>query len=158
MNMEEIKIRDLKREDLKDATNLVMRLKKFNSEHDPLFNVSPDLEKNVTAYLESAIKLETRDVLVADYNGKIVGAIMGEIIDRPFYIPDKELRITEIYLLPEFRKGGLGRKLLDALVVREKGKGCGMITVEFPTENLLGHKFYTSLGMRGIQSIYGKKL
>lgn len=156
--MEEIKIRDLKKEDLKSAANLVMRLKKFNSEHDPLFNVSEDLEKNVTGYLESAIELDTKDVTVADLNGKIVGLIMGEVLDRPFYHPNKELRVTEIYLLPEYRKGGLGKKLLDALIEREKGKHCDVLTVEFPTENLLAHKFYTRQGMRGILSIYGKKL
>ncbi len=158
MKMEEIEIRDLKIEDVKDASNLVMRLKKFNSEHDPLFNVSTDLETNVPKYLQSAIKLETRDVLVAAFKGKIVGVIMGEILERPFYQPRKELRVTEIYLLPEYRKGGLGKKLLNALVDKEKGKGCDMITVEFPTENLLAHKFYTGLGMRSILSIYGRKL
>jgi Acetyltransferases len=97
-------------------------------------------------------------VLVADFKGKIVGAVMGEILDRPFYQPEKELRITEIYLLPEFRKGGLGKKMLDALVAKEGKKGCNIITVEFPSENLLAHKFYTGLGMRSILSIYGKKL
>lgn len=157
MIMEEIKIRDLKRDDLQDASNLVMRLKRFNSEHDPLFTISADLEKNVLEYLESAIDLETRDVLVADFNGKVVGLIMGEILDRPFYLPGKELRITEIYFLPEYRKRGLGKKLLDALIVRENRKNCGVITVEFPTENLLAHKFYTGLGMRRIISVYGKK-
>ncbi len=156
--MEEIRIRDLRKEDLKDATNLVVRLKKFNSEHDPLFSVSPDLEKNVAEYLESAIKMETRDVLVADYKKKIVGVIMGEILNRPFYQPGKELRVTEIYLLPEFRKSGLGKRMLDVLIEKEKGKSCNIVTVEFPSENLLAHKFYTSLGMRSILSIYGKKL
>lgn len=156
--MEEIKIRELKKEDIREASNLVIRLKKFNSEHDPLFNVSAELEKNVTEYLESAIELETRDVLVADSSGKIVGAIMGETLERPFYQPGKELRVTEIYLLPEFRKHGLGKKLIDALIEREKSKGCDMITVEFPTENLLAHQFYKSLEMRGILSVYGKKI
>ncbi|MCL4333243.1 MAG: GNAT family N-acetyltransferase [Candidatus Thermoplasmatota archaeon] len=156
--MEDVKIRELKKEDVRDAANLVMRLKRFNSEHDPLFTVSPDLEKNVIEYLESAIKLETRDVLVADFNGKIVGAIMGEILERPFYQPGKELRVTEIYLLPEYRKGGLGKRLLDSLVEKEGVKGCNILTVEFPSENLLAHKFYTGLGMRSIMSIYGKKL
>lgn len=41
---------------------------------------------------------------------------------------------------------------------REKKKGCTMLTVEFPTENLLAHKFYTSQGMRSIISIYGKTM
>ncbi|MEM0135269.1 MAG: GNAT family N-acetyltransferase, partial [Thermoplasmatales archaeon] len=66
--------------------------------------------------------------------------------------------VTEIYLLPEFRKGGLGKKLLEALIEKEKAKSCNIITVEFPSENLLAHKFYTSLGMRSILSIYGKKV
>jgi ribosomal protein S18 acetylase RimI-like enzyme len=133
-------------------------LKKFNSEHDPLFSISGDLEKNVTEYISSAIKLEDRDVLVADHDGKIVGVIMGEILNRPFYQPAKELRITEIYLLPEYRKTGLGKKLLDSLIEKEREKSCGVLTVEFPTENLLAHKFYTSQGMRSVISIYGKKL
>lgn len=153
-----IEIRELKQEDVKGASNLVIRLKKFNSEHDPLFSVSGDLEKNVAEYIISAIKLETRDVLVADNNGKVVGMIMGEVLDRPFYMPSKELRVTEIYILPEYRKTGLGKKLLDALLEKEKGKHCDVLTVEFPTENLLAHKFYNGQGMRSILSIYGKKL
>jgi ribosomal protein S18 acetylase RimI-like enzyme len=156
--MSEIKIRDLKEEDLKDTANLVIRLKKFNSEHDPLFVVTEGLEQKVTEYLSSAIRLDTRDVLVADNGGKIVGMIMGEIIERHFYEPLKELRVTEIYVLPEYRKSGLGRKLISSLIEKEKSKGCGMVTVEFPTENLLAHKFYTSQGMRSIISIYGKKI
>jgi ribosomal protein S18 acetylase RimI-like enzyme len=156
--MMKVNVRDLKQEDVKDASNLIIRLKKFNSEHDPLFSISEDIEKNVTEYLSNAIKLEDRDVLVADYDGKIVGVIMGEILDRPFYQPAKELRVTEIYLLPEYRKTGLGKKLLDTLIEKEKEKSCRVLTVEFPTENLLAHKFYTSQGMRSVISIYGKKL
>lgn len=156
--MMKIDIRDLKVEDLKEAANLVIRLKKFNSEHDPLFSLSEKLEENVKEYLNNSIKLETRDVLVADYNGKIVGLIMCEVLDRLFYVPEKELRVTEIYLLPEYRKMGLGKKLIDAIVEREREKGCEVLTVEFPTENLVAHKFYTGHGMRSILSIYGKKI
>ncbi|MEM0127629.1 MAG: GNAT family N-acetyltransferase [Thermoplasmatales archaeon] len=156
--MNEIKIRELREEDLKDVANLVVRLKRFNSEHDPLFIVTEDVEKRVLEYLSSAIRLDTRDVLVADADGKIAGMIMGEIIERHFYEPLKELMVTEIYILPEYRKAGLGRKLMDALIEKEKSKGCGMITVEFPTENLLAHKFYSSQGMRSIVSVYGKKI
>jgi ribosomal protein S18 acetylase RimI-like enzyme len=156
--MVKIDIRDLKVEDVREAANLVIRLKKFNSEHDPLFNLSEKLEENVNSYLNSAIKLETRDVLVADHDGKIVGLIMADIMDRLFYVPKRELRITEIYLLPEYRKMGLGKKLIDALIDKEKGKGCEVLTVEFPTENLVAHKFYTGQGMRSIISVYGKKI
>ncbi|MEM2615449.1 MAG: GNAT family N-acetyltransferase, partial [Thermoplasmatales archaeon] len=97
-------------------------------------------------------------VLVAEADGKIVGMIMGEIVERHFYEPLKELMVTEIYILPEFRKKGLGKKLMDSLIQKEKSKGCGIVTVEFPTENLLAHKFYSGQGMRSIISVYGKKI
>lgn len=152
----EIKIRDFEENDLKEATELVVRLKKFNSEHDPLFTLTEDLENAVMNYLKESITLETRDVLVAEDGGKIVGIIFAEIFDRLFYEPKREVRITEIYVLPAYRKKGLGKKLLDEMAEREKKKGCTILTVEFPTENLLAHKFYTSQGMRSIISIYGK--
>lgn len=157
MNME-IKIRDLKEDDVKDAANLIVRLKKFNSEHDPLFSLNEKIEESVLSYLRSAIKLETRDAMVADSYGKIVGIVMADVNDRIFYEPLKEVRITELYVLPEYRKGGLGRKLIDSIVEKEKKKGCSVLTVEFPTENLVAHKFYTGLGMRSIISVYGKKI
>ncbi|MEM2056403.1 MAG: GNAT family N-acetyltransferase [Thermoplasmatales archaeon] len=156
--MSDINIRDLREEDLNDVANLVVRLKRFNSEHDPLFSVTADLERKVLEYLSSAIRLDTRDVLVAEADGKIVGLIMGEIVERHFYEPLKELMVTEIYILPEFRKKGLGKKLMDSLIQKEKSKGCGIVTVEFPTENLLAHKFYSGQGMRSIISVYGKKI
>ncbi|MEM3428341.1 MAG: GNAT family N-acetyltransferase [Thermoplasmatales archaeon] len=156
--MSDINIRELREEDLNDVANLVVRLKRFNSEHDPLFSVTADLERKVLEYLSSAIRLDTRDVLVAEADGKIVGMIMGEIVERHFYEPLKELMVTEIYILPEFRKKGLGKKLMDSLIQKEKSKGCGIVTVEFPTENLLAHKFYSGQGMRSIISVYGKKI
>ncbi|MGC8663860.1 MAG: GNAT family N-acetyltransferase, partial [Thermoplasmata archaeon] len=135
-----------------------VRLKKFNSEHDPLFALAEDLDNTVMKYLRESITLDTRDVLVADEEGKIVGILLAEIIDRGFYQPQKEVRITELYVLPAYRKKGLGKKLIDEIINKEKNKGCGILTVEFPTENLLAHKFYTSQGMRSIISVYGKSL
>lgn len=156
--MEDINIRELKEEDLDQVVNLVLRLKKFNSEHDPLFTLSEKVEDRISEYLTNSIKLETRDTLVADFGGKIVGVIMCEIIDRRFYIPRKELRITEVYILPEYRKRGLGKRMIDTTIEKHRIDCCDVLTVEFPTENLLAHKFYEGRGMRSILSVYGKRL
>ena len=154
----EIKIRDLEENDLKEATDLVVRLKKFNSEHDPLFALTEDLDNVVMKYLKESITMDSRDVLVAEEEGKIVGIVLAEIVDRLFYQPLKEVRITELYVLPAYRKKGLGKRLIDEIAKKEKKKGCNIITVEFPNENLLAHKFYTSQGMRSIICVYGKML
>ncbi|MEM3312276.1 MAG: GNAT family N-acetyltransferase, partial [Thermoplasmata archaeon] len=91
-------------------------------------------------------------------NGKIVGIILGEIRDRIFYEPRREIRVRDIYLLPHYRKRGLGKKLFEEIEKSVKGKGVDIITVEFPDENLLAHKFYSSLGLRSLMCIYGKAI
>ncbi len=154
----EIKIRELEEKDLNEATNLISRLKRFNAEHDTLFSLNENLEDIVKKYLKESISLKERDALVAEDNGKIVGIIMVEIIDRLFYKPKNEARITEIYILPEYRKKGLGGKLINEIITRETKKGCMILTVEFPSENLVAHKFYTGKEMRSIISVYGKSL
>jgi len=154
----EIKIRELKEKDIDESANLISRLKRFNAEHDTLFSLNENLEDIVKKYLKDSMGLKERDALVAEDNGKIVGIIMVEIIDRLFYKPRNEARITEIYILPEYRKKGLGRKLIDEIIAREAKKGCMILTVEFPSENLLAHKFYTGQEMRSIISVYGKSL
>ncbi len=151
-------IREIKTGDVDAVTKLIVRLKKFNSEHDPLFDLSDKVEDHVREYVNNAIEKETRDIIVAEAGGKIVGLVAGDILDRSFYKPEKELRITELYILPEYRKTGLGRKLIETLIQREKKKGCEVLTVEFPTENLVATKFYAGQGMRSVISVYGKKI
>ncbi len=152
----DILIRELKEQDIDEATSLLLRLKKFNSEHDPLFNLDENIEEEVKKYLKQAVREQFRDAFVAESKGKIVGLILADIVDRLFYSPRKEVRVTDIYVLPEFRKKGLGSRLLHELAQIEKKKGCSVITVEFPTENLVATKFFKGEGMRSIISIYGK--
>ncbi|MEM3977134.1 MAG: GNAT family N-acetyltransferase [Thermoplasmata archaeon] len=154
----EIKIRNMEEKDLKEATDLIMRLKKFNAEHDPLFTTTEDLMDNVMDYLKKTINNEEMEALVAEDNGKIVGMMLGEIRDRIFYEPRREIRVRDIYLLPHYRKRGLGKKLFEEIEKSVKGKGVDIITVEFPDENLLAHKFYSSLGLRSLMCIYGKAI
>ena len=154
----EIKIRNMEEKDLKEATDLIMILKKFNAEHDPLFTTTEDLMDNVMDYLKKTINNEEMEALVAEDNGKIVGIILGEIRDRIFYEPRREIRVRDIYLLPHYRKRGLGKKLFEEIEKSVKGKGVDIITVEFPDENLLAHKFYSSLGLRSLMCIYGKAI
>ncbi|MGC8585656.1 MAG: GNAT family N-acetyltransferase [Thermoplasmata archaeon] len=154
----DIKIRKIEEKDVEQTKSLLIRLKRFNSEHDPLFNLSSDIENVVKNYIVDSLKRTDIDIFIAEYSGKIVGVIIASIYDRKFYVPEKEVRIMDLYVLPEFRKKGLGRSLLEHVANYEKEKGCSILTVEFPSENLLAHKFYTSMGMRSLISIYGKTL
>jgi ribosomal protein S18 acetylase RimI-like enzyme len=156
--MGDIKIRKIEEKDLRETGELIVRLKRFNAEHDPLFTITDDIERNVMEYLKNSIKGEDREVLIAEDNGKIIGVILGEIRDRLFYEPRREIRVRDIYILPHYRKRGLGKMMIDELEKRVKGKGVDIITVEFPNENLLAHKFYTALGMRSLICVYGKSL
>ncbi len=95
-------------------------------------------------------------MVVAEDNGKVVGFIKADIRERTFYEPRMEGNIVEFYLLPEYRRRGVGANLLDYTVklLKEKAE---IITAEFPTLNEIAVEFYTKLGFRGIISVYARE-
>lgn len=153
IGIEEIKIREIRPEDVNAVAELVVRLKRLNEEFDPLLKVRDDVFNQAKKYIESAMASENSLILVADRNGKIVGVVKVDIQDRIFYEPKVEGTIRELYVLPEFRRRGLAKRLIETAIEKLKGK-IGLITAEFPTMNEIAVNFYNKLGFRGIISTY----
>ena len=76
--------------------------------------------------------------------------------DRIFYEPRREGAIVEFYILPEFRRGRLGRDLFNGAVERLEKRGAVLITAEFPSQNEIAKKFYTKLGFRSLTNVYAR--
>jgi len=151
-------IREAEMGDAEDIAKMMARLKKLNEEFETQFKVVDDLDKRAFDYTKKTIESEKSIVTVAEINGKIGGFIKADIISRIFYQPEREIRITDFYIMPEFRRNGLGKKILTDLSERATRDGIKMITAEFPALNLIGLNFYKKSGFRGILNIYGKEI
>lgn len=155
MNTHPPTIRPARAEDIDGAAELLVRLKRLNSEFDPLFTVPQDSLERAKKYLEESLRGESRGVvLVADVGGKVVGLLKADLRERRFYDPRLEGALIEFYILPEYRRGGLGEKMIREAVKRLREMGAQIVTAEFPTNNLIAVNFYKKLGFRPLMGVY----
>ncbi|MEM1946926.1 MAG: GNAT family N-acetyltransferase [Candidatus Caldarchaeum sp.] len=154
--MSEVVFRKAEKRDIPSLVDLNIRLKRLNEEFDPLLRVRSDIADKSKQYFETAMSSPNSLVVVAEDGGRVVGFIKADIRERTFYEPRMEGNIVEFYLLPEYRRKGVGANLLEYAVklLKEKAE---IITAEFPSLNEIAVEFYTRQGYRGIVSIYARE-
>ena len=150
-------IRMLERSDFEQATDLLLRQKRINGEFDSAFLTSDKAKEDVIKHLESKVEKHDEHIaLVATSSKKVVGIICVDIMKRMYYTPDKEARITDFYVMPEFRRKDVARTIYNKLVQMLKEYHVNLVSAEFPSRNPMALAFYESLGFREMISTYGK--
>lgn len=156
MKNDEIIVRRAEKEDLDQFMDLVMRMKRLNGEFDSLFKANEDNIDKIKDYYLSTIEHRDKFVtLVAICKNKICGLVKAEVKDRVSYIPDKEARINDLYIMPEFRRKDVGKEMLNKLYEIAREMKIKVISAEFPSLNLIALNFYKKIGYREIDSVYG---
>jgi ribosomal protein S18 acetylase RimI-like enzyme len=157
-----IHLRPARASDLAQLVPVLLRLKRLNEEFDPLLRVRPDAEARAKELLEADLANPHSVLLVAEgvraEAGKVVGIVRATVRERPFYAPEHEGVIQDIYLLPLYRRHGVGEYLLDETVRHLKEKGAGIVTAEFPTQNEIANRFYLKRGFRPITALHARSL
>lgn len=154
--LEEPDIHEIRADEVESAGGLIARLKKLNGEFDPLLKTTDRIEDYALKTVKMAMANKESVLLVATNDGKVVGVVKADLVDRVFYEPRREGAIVEFYILPEFRRGRLGRDLLDSMAAELKKRGAVLITAEFPSQNEIAKKFYSKLGFRSLTNVYAK--
>ncbi len=156
---DEPEIRKMKESDVGAVMDMIHRLKLLNQEFDPTFQVAEPPADEVKESLREAIRQEKQYImLVVEAEGKAVGVVKADIHNRIYYLPRQEARITEFYVMPEFRRKMLGKKLISQLYSELGRRGITMVSAEFPSLNLIALGFYKGMGYRDIVSVYGRHL
>jgi Acetyltransferases len=152
-----ITVRQAKREDLEKVIELTVRLKKLNEEFDPLYTVRQDIYDVVKKYVESSMGKENVIILVAEEQ-EVVGFIRVEIRSRTFYEPTMEGVITDLYVIPPFRRKGVGKVLIDAGIRELKSRGVYLASAEFPPMNKISVDFYQRMGFKPLLYTFFKEV
>jgi ribosomal protein S18 acetylase RimI-like enzyme len=157
-----IHLRAATERDVPALVPLLIRLKRLNEEFDPLLKVRPDAEARAVEVLRRDIDNPDAVVLAAEGIGpdkdKVVGVVRALVRERPFYAPEREGVILDIYLLPIYRRKGIGEFLLREVTAKLKEKGAGVVTAEFPTQNEIAVRFYAKRGFRPITSLHARSV
>ncbi|MDT7878995.1 MAG: GNAT family N-acetyltransferase [Candidatus Caldarchaeales archaeon] len=149
-----VTVRAARQSDRPGIVELVLRAKRLNEEFDPLLRLSPTVSQAVEKYVDEALQSSRSLVLVAEYEGKLVGVLKADIVDRLFYDPPLEGIIRELYVLPEFRRKGVASLLVleGSRILKERD--AGIITAEFPSLHKIAAEFYENMKFRPIFSKY----
>ncbi len=148
--------------DIPALVPLLLRLKRLNEEFDPLLKVRDDADAQARQVLRAQIADPKAVVLAAEGIGadkdKVVGFVRALVRERPFYAPEHEGVILDIYLLPLYRRRGVGEYLLREVSLALKARGAGVVTAEFPAQNEIAARFYAKRGFRPITAIHARSL
>lgn len=152
-------IRKMKKEDLESVAEMILRLKKLNGEFDPLFEVSPDAPSEIMEQLRNSLEEgEKCTEIVAEISGKVVGVMRVNFNRRLYYLPKTEARIMDFYVMPEYRRSGAGKLMLDYMKGEFAKRKVGLVAAEFPSLNPIALNFYKKLGFKEIVGIYARNM
>jgi len=157
-----IHLRPAREADVPALVPLLLRLKRLNEEFDPLLRVRDDADQQARQILKADIANPKAVVLAAEGVGadkdKVVGFVRALVRERPFYAPEHEGVILDIYLLPLYRRRGVGEYVLRETSNALRSKGAGVVTAEFPAQNEIASRFYTKRGFRPITAVQARSL
>ncbi|MGC9225755.1 N-acetyltransferase family protein [Caldivirga sp.] len=153
-----VKVRKAGERDLENVVELVVRLKRLNSEFDPLLKVRDDIYVQVKNWLNGYLNNKGKLLLVAESDdGRIIGALVSEVRERLFYEPRMEGVIMDFYIMPEFRRKGIGKMMMDEAIKMLREMGAYVISAEFPAQNQISVAFYRKYGFRPMMNVYVKE-
>jgi ribosomal protein S18 acetylase RimI-like enzyme len=154
---EKYRIRLAKENDVENIASLVVRLKKLNEEFDPLLKVRDDALKRAMDDYHESVNRKDCVVLVCEEKGKMVGVMKAKLRERVYYEPKIEGAIVDFYVMPEYRRKGLGEDFVNTMSEELKKRGAGLIVAEFPFQNKIASTFYQKLGFRPVIGIFGRE-
>ena len=106
-------------------------------------------------HIDADIAADPAGVFVAEADGRCIGYVTTRV-DRATKVGS----IPNLAVLPEHRKGGIGRKLMDTAVARLKTEGMECVRIETLDQNAVGRHFYPAYGFTEVarQLHYFKKI
>lgn len=102
---------------------------------------------SVDEYLYFTVLSPYKEVLVAEKDKRLCGYILAEY-------DGKFMHVLSFGVYPEWRRQGVGKKLMDELVkVAKTNKGTDTLSLNVHVENISGLAFYEAYGFKKVETI-----
>jgi len=79
---------------------------------------------------------------------------INTIMDKVWIpVSDEEYYIEHLAILPEWRRQGIGKRLVEFATAQARAKGLKRLTLDVEVENEVGRRFWESLGFQGTKTV-----
>jgi GNAT superfamily N-acetyltransferase len=131
-----------------DASDLARSRHALYSEHAPARERLDEYVDRFAGFVHDALASEAWRIWVAELEGRIVGTMWLQIVERvPRPGEDRGALpigyLTNVFVDPELRNGGLGSRMVEEVVTWARGRGVEEIIV-WPSER--SYPFYERAG------------
>ena len=148
-----------------DAKKIV-ELRLLSQEHaeksNPLiWRITEQGKKLLKQKVENDLADNNIMVLLAEADGKIVGYVQGEVTSRSDHTPRTVGHVSLMYVVKQFRRKGVGRRLMKELCKFFNSNKAEDLTVRYIIGNKEAEEFWRKLGFESIittSSMYPKEL
>jgi ribosomal protein S18 acetylase RimI-like enzyme len=144
MGIRKATIRDFEKlKDIKLKSKIEER--KYNKSLKPINKV----EKRYFYYLKRDLTFKDRAIFIAIENDKIIGIILGKIIDTLSIAKFKKRGyISNLYILPEHRRKGVAKRMVRELMRWFKVNNIKNLRLEVYSKNRPALNVYNELGFK----------
>lgn len=148
--MADVVVRARRGDDLEALIDLDLASARHHAAIDPKSYLVPDRDA-AAAFLERRLADPEREILVAEVDGRVVGAVdvtmlapgdPGSIV-RPIPTADLGISVAE-----DWRDRGIGHLLMAAAEVNARGRGAALMILDMSAANEGALRFYRGLGYR----------
>ncbi len=153
LRLDEINIRSATVEDAQTIGALWQELVDFHRELDtamPIANIRG--AKHYAQRIESQVEDSYSRVLVAEYQGELIGFVVGMIVDLLPDVFEAETNgfLADIYIKKDFRRAGVGQVLVQTLAKWFKSRGVERMEWYVAAQNSAGRAFWQEIGGRDV--------
>jgi len=124
-----------------------------------LFSPSQENETRWRKHILSVYEEDENQILIAENDGKIVGFIKIKIlVTHPLVSNIKCSLISDMYVLPEFRRKGIASTLMNRVFEYVKSKGVTHVRLNVMESNIPAYNLYEKMGFVDYSIIMMKQL
>ena len=150
-------IRKANIEDLKLVQDLNLKLFQFEyNNFNPSLNMEWTFSAEGETYFKGLIKNGTVWVAVDDH--KVIGYLAGSIAKKAYYINQIQAELDNFYIDKEYRRKGIGKKLIKEFKEYCRKQGVEEMIVTASSKNVNAIEFYKSNEFEDFEVTYKTKL
>ena len=133
----------------------IVELRLLSQEHaeksNPLiWRITEEGKKFLKQKVESDLADSNIHVLLAEADGKTIGFVQGEVTRRSDHVPRSVGQVSLMYVVKQFRRKGVGRRLMKELCEFFSSNKAEDLTVRYVIGNKEAEGFWRKLGFESI--------
>ena len=141
-------IRKASNSDKHRIAELFREMVEFHSQNDPIFTLKESGHEHYAVWFTEQIMIDSALPLVAESDGHIVGFSLSFLRKYPVtWLHENYGEINDISVTREYRRKGIGTKLVNKSIEWFKSKGIKRSEVKIATSNDVSSKFWRRIGM-----------